>query len=228
MGQRLSCAGSSYDRDFFTAVQAGHLETVRSAVDEDPSLLRRTTVYDRLSALHIAAANGHVESLCFVLTNANLQSSWEHPFALGRSWREFGLPCAALLNPSAAEPLVWPSPLKFISELDPDAKALLEAALMEANEEREKKILKGTKYLVLSPANSDEAVDDDILVVAKTKAADEGDNAANSMLRRSRRSRNFSGGSGSFKGLTLAIGSFGRMGRGSGRIMDSDDTVDKP
>lgn len=68
--------------------------------------------------------------------------------------------CAALLNPSAAEPLVWPSPLKFISELDPDAKALLEAALMEANKEREKKILKGTKYLVLSPANSDEVVDD--------------------------------------------------------------------
>lgn len=68
--------------------------------------------------------------------------------------------CAALLNPSAAEPLVWPSPLKFISELDPDAKALLEAALMEANKEREKKILKGTKYLVLSPTNSDEVVDD--------------------------------------------------------------------
>ncbi|KAJ8493883.1 hypothetical protein OPV22_015604 [Ensete ventricosum] len=441
MGQRLSCAGSSYDRDFFTAVQAGHLETVRNAVDEDPSLLRRTTVYDRLSALHIAAANGHVEIVSMILekyanpdivnrhkqtplmmaathgkiacvqklleTGANIlmfdsingRTCLHHaayyghsnclqailsaaPILVADSWGfarfvnvgddngatplhlaarhrrpecvhilldngalvcvstdGYGHPgstplhlaarggsldcvrellawgadrlqrdssgqipyavalkrnhgaCAALLNPSAAEPLVWPSPLKFISELDPDAKALLEAALMEANEEREKKILKGTKYLVLSPANSDEAVDDDMseasdsdlcsicfhqvctievrdcghwmcahctlalcchnkpnpttlsvpspscpfcrcnisrLVVAKTKAADEGDNAANSMLRRSRRSRNFSGGSGSFKGLTLAIGSFGRMGRGSGRIMDSDDTVDKP
>ena len=59
--------------------------------------------------------------------------------------------CAALLNPSSAEPMVWPSPLKFISELDPEAKALLEAALMEANREREKKILKGTKY---SPPSS--------------------------------------------------------------------------
>jgi E3 ubiquitin-protein ligase XBAT32/33 len=68
--------------------------------------------------------------------------------------------CAALLNPSAAEPLVWPSPLKFISELDPEAKALLEAALMEANREREKSILKGTKYSLPSPTHSDYGADD--------------------------------------------------------------------
>uniref|UniRef100_J3L8D0 RING-type E3 ubiquitin transferase n=2 Tax=Oryza brachyantha TaxID=4533 RepID=J3L8D0_ORYBR len=37
--------------------------------------------------------------------------------------------------------MVWPSPLKFIAELEADAKALLEAALMEANREREKRIL---------------------------------------------------------------------------------------
>jgi E3 ubiquitin-protein ligase XBAT32/33 len=67
--------------------------------------------------------------------------------------------CAALLNPSAAEPLVWPTPLKFISELDPEAKALLEAALMEANREREKNILKGTKYSLPSPTHSDDGVD---------------------------------------------------------------------
>jgi hypothetical protein len=54
--------------------------------------------------------------------------------------------CAALLNPSAAEPMVWPSPFKFISELEPEAKALLEAALTEANREREEKILRGTKH----------------------------------------------------------------------------------
>lgn len=46
--------------------------------------------------------------------------------------------CAALLNPSSAEPLVWPSPLKFISELNEEAKTLLEEALMKANREREK------------------------------------------------------------------------------------------
>ncbi|KAK4375132.1 hypothetical protein RND71_005809 [Anisodus tanguticus] len=52
--------------------------------------------------------------------------------------------CAALLNPSSAEPLVWPSAMKFISELNEEAKHLLECALMDANKEREKNILKGT------------------------------------------------------------------------------------
>ena len=61
-----------------------------------------------------------------------------------------------VLNPSSAEPLVWPAPLKFISELEPDAKALLEAALMEANREREKRILKGTKNSLPSPSRSDD------------------------------------------------------------------------
>lgn len=56
---------------------------------------------------------------------------------------------------------MWPSPLKFISELDPDAKALLEAALVEANRKREKKILKGTAYSLPSPTQSDESTDDD-------------------------------------------------------------------
>jgi len=64
--------------------------------------------------------------------------------------------CAALLNPSSAEPLVWPSALKFISELEPNAKSLLEAALMEANRERERRILKGTKNALLSPSHPDE------------------------------------------------------------------------
>lgn len=63
--------------------------------------------------------------------------------------------CAALLNPSSAEPLVWPSPLKFISELNQEAKALLECALMDANKEREKNILKGTAYSLPSPSHSD-------------------------------------------------------------------------
>lgn len=52
--------------------------------------------------------------------------------------------CAALLNPLAPEPLTWPSPLKFISELNPDAKSLLEKALIEANKKREKAILTET------------------------------------------------------------------------------------
>jgi hypothetical protein len=47
--------------------------------------------------------------------------------------------------------MVWPSPLKFISKLYREAKALLEAALTDANRVREEKILKGTKYSQLSP-----------------------------------------------------------------------------
>ncbi|KAG2308510.1 hypothetical protein Bca52824_028258 [Brassica carinata] len=62
--------------------------------------------------------------------------------------------CGALLNPSSAEPLVWPSPLKFISELNEEAKLILEQALMDANREREKTILTETAY-------SDTTSDDD-------------------------------------------------------------------
>ncbi|KAL5650119.1 hypothetical protein ACJX0J_040928, partial [Zea mays] len=68
--------------------------------------------------------------------------------------------CAALLNPSSAEPLVWPSALKFISELEPDAKSLLEAALMEANRERERRILKGAKNALPSPSHPDDGAHD--------------------------------------------------------------------
>jgi hypothetical protein len=65
-----------------------------------------------------------------------------------------------LLNPSSAEPLVWPSPLKFISELNPEAKSLLERALKEANMEREKAILKETVYSLPAPSDSDAGDDD--------------------------------------------------------------------
>lgn len=63
--------------------------------------------------------------------------------------------CAALLNPSAPELLVWPSPLKFIADLNPGAKVLLENALVEANKEREKAILKETMNSFPSPVHSD-------------------------------------------------------------------------
>lgn len=69
------------------------------------------------------------------------------PFSVALKYKHGA--CAALLNPSSAEPLVWPSPLKFISELNPEAKVLLEKALMDANREREKEILKA--YALPSP-----------------------------------------------------------------------------
>ena len=60
MGQGLSC-GVSHEHGLFSAVQVGDLESVESLLARDPSLLHQTTVYDRHSALHIAAANGQIE-----------------------------------------------------------------------------------------------------------------------------------------------------------------------
>ncbi|KAA8543894.1 hypothetical protein F0562_021929 [Nyssa sinensis] len=67
------------------------------------------------------------------------------------------------------------------------------------------------------------------LVVAKVKTDDNAEGDINSLkLRSLRKSRNFSEGSSSFKGLS-ALGSFGKMGgRGSGRIAAENEWVDKP
>ncbi|KAF9599333.1 hypothetical protein IFM89_036631 [Coptis chinensis] len=309
MGQGLSCTSSS-EHEFLKAVELGDLEAVEAALERDPSVLIHSTVYDRLSALHLAAINDQIEVLSFILdrnvnpdilnrhkqtplmlavmhgkitcvqklleAGANILMfdsingrtclhyaayyghsdclkgilSAAHSSPVSESWgftrfvnirdgngatplhlaaRQrrpdcvhilldsgalvcastggYGFPgstplhlaarggsldcirellawgadrlyrdasgyipymvalkhkhgaCAALLNPTSAEPIVWPSPLKFISELNPEAKVLLERALMEANKEREKKILKETSFSLASPAYSDE-VDD--------------------------------------------------------------------
>ncbi|KAL5716671.1 RING-type E3 ubiquitin transferase [Ranunculus cassubicifolius] len=422
MGQRLSCtSGSLEHHDLFNSIQFGDLDHFEALLEQDPSLLHQTTLYDRISALHVAAAKGQIELLCMILDrsvnpdilnrrrqilmfdsvhgrtclhyaayyghseclqailsaahSSPVADSWGFvrfvnirdgngatPLHLAARQRRpecvhilldsgalvcastggYGFPgstalhlaarggsldsvrallawgadrlqrdasgripymiaikykhgaCAALLNPSSAEPLVWPSPLKFISELDQDAKALLERALMEANREREKSILKGTSYSELtSPSHSDSGVDDNIseasdselccicfdqictievqecghqmcapctlalcchnkpnpttasitcpvcpfcrsniaqLVVAKTKKNDITDkDLSSSKLRKSRKSKNYSEGSSSFKGLS-ALGSFGRMSaRVSGKVAaNSSEWVDKP
>jgi len=61
--------------------------------------------------------------------------------------------------------------LKFIGELNHEAKALLEQALMEANREREKSILKGTAYSLPSPSpsHSDVGMEDNISEVCQKK-----------------------------------------------------------
>ncbi|GMP89318.1 hypothetical protein CsSME_00040954 [Camellia sinensis var. sinensis] len=442
MGQGLSCA-ANYEHGLYTAVQFGDLETVENLLQRDPTLINQTTVYDRHSSLHIAAANGQIEIVSMLLDrsvkpdllnrhkqtplmlaamhgkiscvqklieaganilmfdsihgrtclhyaayyghsdclkailssarHSHVAASWGYtrfvnirdgkgatPLHLAARQRRpecvhilldngalvcastggYGFPgstplhlaarggsldcirellawgadrlqrdssgripymvalkhkhvaCAALLNPSSAEPLVWPSPLKFISELNAEAKALLEQALMEANREREKTILKGTDFSLPSPSYSDTGVDDNIsessdtelccicfdqvctievqdcghqmcaqctlalcchnkpnptttcltapvcpfcrssiaqLAVAKVKTnnVDADHDITSSKLRRSRKSKNFSEGSSSFKSLS-AMGSFGKMGgRGSGRIAAENEWVDK-
>lgn len=319
MGQGLSCRGSHED-GLFRAVQSGDLQITETMVGRDPSLLHQTTVYDRDTPLHIAAANGQIEILSMLLdrsinpdvlnrhkqtplmlaamhgkiscvqrllqAGANilmfdtihrrtclhhaayyghadcLQSilSVAHSTDVAASWgfarfvnirdargatplhlaarqrradcvhilldegalvcastggygclgstplhlaarggsldcvrellawgadrlqrdasgripyvvalkRKHGA-CAALLDPSSAEPLVWPTPLKFISELNQEAKVLLEQALMDANKEREKNILKGTAYSLPSPSHSDVTIYDDISEASETE-----------------------------------------------------------
>ena len=61
------------------------------------------------------------------------------PFYIATKHRNMA--CAALLNPLTSEPLVWPSPWKFMNNLDPEAKILLETALAQANDAWEKQIL---------------------------------------------------------------------------------------
>ncbi|PWA79952.1 XB3-like protein [Artemisia annua] len=122
--------------------------------------------------LHLAARGGSMdcirELLAWGADRLQKDASGRIPYLVALKHKNDG--CAALLNPSAAEPLVWPSPLKFISELNQDAKALLEQALMEANREREKTILKGTCYSVPSPSRSDtSAADDDMSEVSETE-----------------------------------------------------------
>ncbi|KAK6140242.1 hypothetical protein DH2020_026040 [Rehmannia glutinosa] len=244
----------------FNAVQNGELETVESMADEDPNLLTLKTVHGRLTALHVAAANGRIEVLSMLLdrfgnpdilnrhkqtplmlaamhgkiscverliqAGANIllfdtlygrtclhyaayhghsdclqlilsaansthvtQSCYPgstplHLAAREARWTvsvncllgvltvfkeillgEKRIPymvamkhkhdsCAALLNPLAPEPLTWPPPLKFISDINPDVKALLQKALIEANKKREKAILMDTPYSLQPPPNS--------------------------------------------------------------------------
>lgn len=319
MGQGLSCT-TNPEHGLFSAVQSGDMETVEVVLERDPALLQHSTVYDRHSALHIAAANGQIEILSLLLErsvnpdvlnrhkqtplmlaamhgriscvrklldvganilmfdslhgrtclhyaayyghsdclqailsaahSSHVAVSWGFarfvnvrdgkgatPLHLAARQRRpecvhilldngalvcastggYGVPgstplhlaarggsldcirellawgadrlqrdssgripymvalkhkngsCAALLNPSSAEPLVWPSPLKFISELNHEAKALLEHALREANRGREKNILKGTSYTLPSPSHSDAGVDDSVSEVSDSE-----------------------------------------------------------
>ncbi|KAJ4851505.1 putative E3 ubiquitin-protein ligase xbat31 [Turnera subulata] len=121
--------------------------------------------------LHLAARGGSLECIRELLAwgadRLHRDASGRIPYFVALKHKHGA--CAALLNPSSAEPLVWPSPLKFISELNQEAKALLERALMEANKEREKSILKGSGFSVPSPSHSDVATDDNMSEASDTK-----------------------------------------------------------
>ncbi|CAA2974253.1 putative E3 ubiquitin-protein ligase XBAT31 isoform X2 [Olea europaea var. sylvestris] len=438
MGQGLSC-GQLQENDLFVAVQTGEIETVEAMADENPNLLTVKTVHGKLSALHVAAANGQIEVLSVLLDRCSnpdilnrhkqtplmlaamhgniscvgrlvqaganillfdtlygrtclhyaayyghsdclqLILSSAHSTPVAHSWgfsrfvnirdgrgatalhlaarqrqrdcvrvllssgalasastggysypgstplhlaarggsldcvRELlawgadrlqrdssgRIPymvavkhkhdaCAALLNPLAPEPLTWPSSLKFINELNPEAKSLLEKALIEANKKREKAILMEKSDSNPQPSSFG-GTDDDFevndaklccicfehectievqecrhemcahctlalcchnkpnsaansakiplcpfcrtpitrLVVAKNKIDCEMElEFSSTMPRRTRKSFNLGEGSSSFKSLS-SLGSFGRLGRGSGKVGDDCNEFDK-
>ncbi|GAB2234051.1 hypothetical protein Droror1_Dr00003288 [Drosera rotundifolia] len=123
------------------------------------------------SPLHLAARCGSLECIRELLAWGadRLQRDADGRIPYMVAVRHRYRACAALLNPSSAEPLVWPSPLKFIGELNPEAKLLLERALMEANQEREKKILKGTLDSSPSASSSDSGFDDGLSEASDTE-----------------------------------------------------------
>lgn len=126
--------------------------------------------YPGSTPLHLAARGGSLdcirELLAWGADRIQRDSSGRIPYMVAMKHRHGS--CTSLLNPTSAEPLVWPSPLKFISELNPEAKALLEQALMDANREREKDIMKGKFYSLPSPSQSD-CVDDNISEVSESE-----------------------------------------------------------
>jgi len=88
MGHGISCSrDGGEEHDLFRAVQLSDLDALETllAVAADPELARRaTTTYDRLSLLHIAAANGQlqVRSLASMLSVVYLSLAESQPLQL--------------------------------------------------------------------------------------------------------------------------------------------------
>ncbi|EAY77423.1 hypothetical protein OsI_05417 [Oryza sativa Indica Group] len=263
------------------AARHARASCVRLLLDKGAIVSAPTAVYGfpGSTALHLAARAGSMECIRELLAWGadRLQRDSAGRIAYAVAMRRGHRACAALLNPAAAEPIVWPSPLKFIGELEADAKALLEAALMEANREREKRILLGSDINIKGGDEEEESEDEEEacnicfeqacsmevkecghqmcaactlaicchskpnpktlllhppacpfcrttisrLVVATTNS-----NKTNSRRRSRSSSSSFKGG------LSSAMGSFSRIGRGSGRLVVDGSSVgelaDKP
>lgn len=145
------------------AARHRRLECLHSLLDNGALVCASTGGYGfpGRTPLHMAARGGSVDCVRMLLAwgadRLQLDSSGRIPFTVALKNKHRA--CAALLDPSSAAPLVWPSPLKFISELNQEAKALLENALLEANREREKALLKEND-IPSSPLRSDSKYDD--------------------------------------------------------------------
>ncbi|KAJ7525848.1 hypothetical protein O6H91_17G070100 [Diphasiastrum complanatum] len=126
------------------AARKGHCAVVRLLLEHGALVSATTYTFGNdpgygSTALHLAAHSGSVGCVQELLAWGADRNQMDHtgytPYNIAVKHRNFT--CAALLNPDSAEPLVWPSPLTFMREIDAAAKHLLEAALLEANETRQ-------------------------------------------------------------------------------------------
>ncbi|KAG8053777.1 hypothetical protein GUJ93_ZPchr0001g30372 [Zizania palustris] len=67
MGHGLSCSRDADEHDLLRAAQAGDLHSLDGLLAADPALALRATIYDRFTALHIAAANGRLQVVSMLL-----------------------------------------------------------------------------------------------------------------------------------------------------------------
>lgn len=127
------------------AARAGKASICRLLLDNGAFVSATTSTFGfgpkhGSTTLHSAAKGGSVEVIHELLawgadrTQKDLMGRTPYEVAVKYN----NMVCAAILNPNVAEPMVWPSPWKFISNLEPQTKSILQAALVEANRKREK------------------------------------------------------------------------------------------
>ncbi|PHT72147.1 putative E3 ubiquitin-protein ligase XBOS31 [Capsicum annuum] len=147
------------------AARHGRPACVRILLSNEALVCVSTGSYGRPGStpLHLAAREGSLDCVRELLTwgadRLYRDSSGRIPYVVALKYKQEA--CAAIVNPSSPEPLTWPSPLKFITELDSKAKALLENTLIEANKDREKLILEKIAVSQISPLHCDSGLESD-------------------------------------------------------------------
>ncbi|GLT79219.1 hypothetical protein SLA2020_507140 [Shorea laevis] len=146
------------------AAREGWSDCVHTLLDNGALVCASTggNGYPGSTPLHFAARGGSLECVRELLAwgadRLQPDSFGRMPYIIALKNKHEA--CAALLNPESPEPLVWPMPLRFINDLNPEAKQLLENALMEANKEREKAILKERVHTLPHASDSEDETSD--------------------------------------------------------------------